>query len=162
MDESNTHLCPVRALSEWIVECQYTEGYLFRRILSGERIDTTDRPMVGKWLQNFIHANVDLKSTEHFLELFRNNLLDIGRDPWTYGTHSFRRGGCQWLSSGCRWSLRQICDWGGWSLEFSSLTIVKYLISCNDDPLERREDYLNPNRPPALRCYSCGRSCHCA
>ncbi|KZT08486.1 uncharacterized protein LAESUDRAFT_735999 [Laetiporus sulphureus 93-53] len=61
-----------------------------------------------------------------------------------------------------RWSLRKLCDWGGWSTNFTSLTIIKYLISWNDDPLEPREDFLNPNRAPAVRCPQCGRSCHCA
>jgi len=146
MHESDAYMCPVRALSEWIAVCGFETGYLFRRIFSGDRVDQTNHSM----------------SSEQFLELFRNNLLDVGRDPWTYGTHSFRRGGCQWLSSGCRWPLRRICEWGGWSLDFTHLTIVKYLISWNDDPLECREDFLNPFRSPTVACFACGRSCHCA
>jgi hypothetical protein len=102
-----------------------------------------------------------LQTSAAFLELFRNNLIDIGKDPWPYGTHSFRRGGCQWLASGMRWDIRRICDWGGWSLDLQSPTILKYIMSWNDEPLERREDYLNPNRMPAVKCYSCGRCCHC-
>jgi hypothetical protein len=27
-----------------------------------------------------------------------------------------------------------ICDWGGWSTDFSHMTIVKYLVSENDNP----------------------------
>ena len=69
-----------------------------------------------------------MKTSEYFLELFRNNLLDVGIDPVPYGTHSFRRGGVQWMSVGLRWPLRRICEWGGWSSEFSHMTIVKYLI----------------------------------
>jgi hypothetical protein len=158
-------MCPVRALAQWLMICGNTEGYVFRRIVAGDRVDMVNRPLVYVSHVTLWSDTADLvllQSCEQFLEMFRNNLLDIGRDPWPYGTHSFRRGGCQWLSSGCRWPLRRICDWGGWSLDFSSMTIVKYLISWNDDPLERREDYLNPNRTPALKCYSCGRSCHCA
>ncbi|KAF8899905.1 hypothetical protein CPB84DRAFT_1779667 [Gymnopilus junonius] len=113
---------------------------------SGDRPDAEDTPM----------------TSEQFLELFRNNLLDIGVDPIPYGTHSFRRGGCQYLSSVRRWSLRQLCDWGGWSTEFSNLTIVRYLISWNDDPTDMQEDYFNPARKPAVKCFQCGRSCHCA
>ncbi|KAF8907239.1 hypothetical protein CPB84DRAFT_293052 [Gymnopilus junonius] len=99
-------------------------------------------------------------TSEQFLELFRNNLLDIGVDPIPYGTHSFRHGGCQYLASNRHWPLRQICDWGGWSVEFSNLTIVRYLISWNDNPVDTREDYFNPARQPAERCFQCGRTCH--
>jgi hypothetical protein len=93
--------------------------------------------------------------------MFRNNLLDITLDPYQYGTHSFRRGGCQYLASHRRWSLRRICDWGGWSMEFSSLTIVKYLIGWNDDPTELQENFLNPNQKITEKCPACGRTCAC-
>src|SRR5437667_8695888 len=49
------------------------------------------------------------------MEYFRNNLIDLGEDPTPYGTHSFRRGGCQYLCSERRWDIRKLCDWGGWS-----------------------------------------------
>ncbi|KAG2348663.1 hypothetical protein BDR05DRAFT_995070 [Suillus weaverae] len=39
-------------------------------------------------------------SSEQFLELFRNNLLDVDIDPTPYGTHSFWRGGVPVLA--CR------------------------------------------------------------
>lgn len=94
--------------------------------------------------------------------MFRNNLLDIGIDPTPYGTHSFRRGGCQFYVVDRRWNLRKICEWGGWSREFSNLTIVKYIINWNDDPLDAREDFLNPNKKPTTKCYQCGRSCTCS
>jgi hypothetical protein len=94
--------------------------------------------------------------------MFHNNLLDVNIDPSPYGTHSFRRGGCQYFASYKRWPLKIICEWGGWSSEFTNMTIVKYLISWNDNPTERREDLTNPHRAPAKKCFSCGRSCHCA
>lgn len=110
------------------------------------------------------HANIVrvVKAQNVFLELFRNNILDVGIDPWPYGTHSFRRGGCQWLAYGMRWSLQKICAWGGWSMDLSNATIFKYLCtSWNDKPLERREDLLDPRRAPAVTCFTCGRSCNC-
>jgi len=146
MPERDAHLCPVRAVADWIRESKITKGYLFRRIASGDRVAEKNAPM----------------TSEQFLEMFRNNLLDVGIDPYPYGTHSFRRGGCQYFASDKRWPLRRICEWGGWSAEFNNMTIVKYLISWNDDPMEKREDFLDPNRTPALRCFTCGRSCHCA
>jgi len=79
---------------------------------------------------------------------------NIGKDPWPYGTHSFRQGCCQWLASGMQWDIRRICDWGGWSLDLQSLTILKYIMSWNDEPLERRKEYLNPNHAPAVKCYT--------
>ncbi|KAK7013549.1 hypothetical protein R3P38DRAFT_3322519 [Favolaschia claudopus] len=114
------HLCPIRALANWLEVADIEDGFLLRKIASGDRVS---------------RENVHMTS-ECFLEMFRNNLLDIGTDSAPYGTHSFRRGGCQWLYS-------------------------IYLISYAVEPAERREDYMNPNRPPALKCFSCGRTCHC-
>ncbi|KAJ6522310.1 DNA breaking-rejoining enzyme [Mycena vulgaris] len=137
------HLCPIRALAEWLMVSGITEGYLFRKMASGDRVSEQNSHM----------------TSDFFLEMLKNNLLDaVGIDPYPYGTHWFRRGGCQWLYTCCRWGLRRICDWGGWSTEFSNMTIVKYLISYVDEPSERREDYMNPNRPPSLKCFSCGRT----
>ncbi|KAJ7152218.1 hypothetical protein C8R43DRAFT_886322, partial [Mycena crocata] len=148
LPEEEQHLCPVRAYSKWVDASGIVEGYLFPKIGAGDWIkaDGPGGPMVGPY----------------FLEIFRNHLLDIGVDPYPYGTHSFRRGGCQYLHIYRRWPMRQICDWGGWSIEFSSLTIVKYLISSNDSPMTLRQDFFNPNRPLQLKCLYCGRSCHCA
>ncbi|KAJ7803541.1 DNA breaking-rejoining enzyme [Mycena olivaceomarginata] len=143
------HLCPVRALAEWLKVSGITDGYLFQFTYGTLRL-----------CYRLSHSSF-IQTSDFFLEMFRNNLLDIRIDPYPYGTHSFRRGGCQWLYTCCRWGLIRICDWGGWSTEFSSLTIVKYLISYVDDPSERREDYMNPNRPPSLKCFSCGRTCYC-
>ncbi|KAN0137547.1 hypothetical protein V8E53_004598 [Lactarius tabidus] len=140
------HLCPVRAYSEWLDASNISGGYIFRRLGSGDRVSGINHPMTA----------------EYFLELFRNNLIDIGVDPIAYGTHSFRRGGCQWMAVDIRWPLRRICEWGGWSLEYSHLTIVKYLISWNDDPSQSREDFLDFNRAPVQKCFACGRSCGCS
>ncbi|KAG1870891.1 DNA breaking-rejoining enzyme [Suillus subluteus] len=118
------HICPVRALAAWL-------SYLFRKIASGDRIAEANSPM----------------SSEQFLELFRNNLLDINIDPAPYGTHLFRRGGCQYLHVEKCWPLRRI---------------LKYLISSNDDPAEPQEHFFDPNRPPRVKCPQCGRCCACA
>ncbi|KAJ7651100.1 DNA breaking-rejoining enzyme [Roridomyces roridus] len=139
------HLCPVRAIAEWIALYEPTNGYLFPPMNKRDQPGDGKKPM----------------KTEKFLELFRHNLLDICLDPWPYGTHSFRRGGCQFFSTWQRWSLRRVCEWGGWSTEFSNLTIVKYLIGWNDDPTETRENFLNPTQKPTMRCATCGRNCAC-
>ncbi|KAG1752751.1 uncharacterized protein EDB91DRAFT_1343747 [Suillus paluster] len=146
LSSNEAHLCPTRALAAWFDESQITTGYVFRKMASGDRIAVANNPM----------------SSEQFLELFRNNLLDINIDPAPYGTHSFRRGGCQYLHIERRWPLRRICEWGGWSTEFTNMTIVKYLISSNDDPAEPRDHFFNPNQRPAVKCPQCGRCCLCA
>ncbi|KAG1841548.1 hypothetical protein DFJ58DRAFT_718150 [Suillus subalutaceus] len=88
------------------------------------------------------------KTSDSFLECFRNNLLDIS--------------GCQFLHTVRDWSFRKICDWDGWAENFDNPgTIFKYLLSWNDNPAEAREHYMNPNRPGCDPCYSCGRTCHC-
>ncbi|KAG1790223.1 uncharacterized protein HD556DRAFT_1433459 [Suillus plorans] len=129
-----------------LFESKITSGYLFQKIVSSDCIAEANSAM----------------SSEQFLELFCNNLLDINIDPAPYGTHSFRRGGCQYLHVKKHWPLRRICEWGGWSTEFSNLTVVKYFISSNNDPAEPREYFFNPNRPPMVKCTQCGRCCACA
>ncbi|KAG2358113.1 hypothetical protein BDR07DRAFT_1295895, partial [Suillus spraguei] len=134
------------ALAAWLRESKLTSGYLFRKVAFGDCIAEANSPM----------------SSEQFLELFRNNLLDIDIDPTPNGMHSFCQGGCQYLHVERHWHLRRICEWGGWSTEFMNMTIVKYLISSNDDPAEPREHFFDPNQQPTIKCRQCGRCCSCA
>ncbi|KAJ7649395.1 hypothetical protein DFH06DRAFT_996316, partial [Mycena polygramma] len=152
LPDAEAYLCPVRAYAAWLDASKITDGFLFPKIGAGDKLMTDKRSTLMPVL----------KSSTEFLEIFRNHLLDIGVDPYPYGTHSFRRGGCQYLHVYRRWYIRDVCQWGGWSTEFSSLTIVKYLISWNDNPLVRRRDFFNPKRALQLKCTYCGRSCHCA
>jgi hypothetical protein len=39
-------MCPVTALAEWLTVCGNTEGFLFRKIMAGDRVDMVDRPLV--------------------------------------------------------------------------------------------------------------------
>jgi hypothetical protein len=98
--------------------------------------------------------------------MFRNNLLDIKRDPWLYGCHSCRRGEAQWLAREKEWSIPRICDWGGWALDFNHATILKYLYSWNDDSQEAREDFFSPKKRlgaarPQRLCPHCAKGCWC-
>ncbi|KAG1896031.1 uncharacterized protein F5891DRAFT_1130407 [Suillus fuscotomentosus] len=78
-------------------------------------------------------------------------------------THSFRRGGCQYLAMVLWWPLCQICTWGGWAENFDNPgTIFKYLLSWTDAPQLQREDYFNPERAGSDPCTACGRTCTCA
>ncbi|KAJ3924996.1 MAG: hypothetical protein NXY57DRAFT_1051762 [Lentinula lateritia] len=124
------HLCPVRAFAKWLHFSRVKKGYLFRKIRQNDQIAEENEPT----------------TSEQFLKMFRNNLIDIGTDYFPYGTHSFRRGGCQWF----------------WSQEFTHLTIVKYLISWNDNPAVNRYDFFNMHHAPTTVCPTCNRSCHCS
>jgi hypothetical protein len=103
-----------------------------------------------------------VQAAGQFLENFRNNLLEIGVDPFTYGTHSFRRGGLQYLASEKRWPIRKLCEWGGWSVAFGPDVIVRYLYNWNDNPVAKREDFMNPEAQKGTHCSYCGRTCACA
>ncbi|KAK0463134.1 uncharacterized protein EV420DRAFT_1618934 [Desarmillaria tabescens] len=144
--EHMVHLCPVRALSMWVATARINKGHLF------PNINKRNRPITAK--------NAAMKP-EVFLQLFRNNLWDLDITPYPYGTHSFHRGGCQWFSCDLHWSIRQICEWGGWSSDFSYLTIVKYLISSNDNLTLRRDEFVKLDRQ-VVKCLTCGRTCPCA
>ncbi|KAK7049966.1 hypothetical protein VNI00_005397 [Paramarasmius palmivorus] len=117
LPEHQRHLCPVRAYAEWIDALNEEDGYVFRR-MKKDRTGPLDQAM----------------TSQQFLEGLRHNLLDVNIDPAPYGTHSFRRGGCQWLSMDLRWPFTKICQWGGWSTELTHSTIVRYLVSWNDEP----------------------------
>ncbi|KAG2110898.1 uncharacterized protein F5147DRAFT_651604 [Suillus discolor] len=67
----------VRALAAWLKESKVMSGYLFQKIASGDQITEANSPM----------------SSEQFLELFQNNLLNVDIDPTPYDTHLFWRGG---------------------------------------------------------------------
>ena len=46
-------------------------------------------------------------------------------------------------------------------MEFENTTIVRYLMGWNDDPMMRREDFLNPTVELGKLCNYCGRKCAC-
>lgn len=138
----------------WIRECRITEGYIFRRFLVEDRISPENKPVVRSRSRR--HYSIS-KLTSRYKSYFESNLIDIGQDPTPYGTHSFRRGGCQYLSSEKLWGIRKLCDWG----DFENLIIVRYLMSWNDDPTMRREDFLNPVIQFGRLCNYCGRKCAC-
>ena len=46
-------------------------------------------------------------------------------------------------------------------MEFENTTIVRYLMGWNDDPMMRREDFLNPTVELDKLCNYCGRKCAC-
>ncbi|EIM91542.1 DNA breaking-rejoining enzyme, partial [Stereum hirsutum FP-91666 SS1] len=147
-NQAKPHLCPVKAVAEWLlVTHRYNpslKGFVFKRKVG------------NKFSENIEHQ----MSPGSFMECFRNNLVDIGVDPRPYGTHSFRRGGAQHLVKVRRWPIPQVCSWGGWSDNGDMATLFKYLLSWNDDLMER-EDYFNPEKQRTEACRECGRTCLC-
>ena len=47
-------------------------------------------------------------------------------------------------------------------MSYDNATIVRYLMGVNDDPVCRREDFLNPDKVSGRPCSMCNRSCDCA
>ncbi|KAG2030592.1 hypothetical protein BDR03DRAFT_877986 [Suillus americanus] len=149
-DPDQPWMCLLQAFAIWWLLAQEKHedlnGFIFCKKIGSSRIRLT----------------CYTQTSDSFLECFRNNLLDISVDPRPYGTHSFRRGRCQFLHMVRGWSFWKICDWGGWAENFDNPgTIFKYLLSWNDNPAEAREHYMNPNKPGCDPCYSCRRTCHC-
>jgi hypothetical protein len=169
LDVKEPYLCPVRALLEWIQVCHIIEGFLFRKIDVHDRVSARNIPLVGilrfSSLLGSIFRIPSLtareKTAQQFTEFHRHNLIDVGIDYRLYGTHSFRRGGAQWLYSEKRWGVRKIADWGGWSTDWDSSSIIRYLFNWNDDPMMAREDFMNPDHKGSKKCYACGRECSC-
>ncbi|KAJ6454083.1 hypothetical protein C8R47DRAFT_997399, partial [Mycena vitilis] len=157
------HLCPFRALCLWISVSRFRSGHLFRTMTKHDQVSASDKLMVSRlfFAMSAFGSCWHPQSTSTFLQLFRHNLLDINIDPAPYGTHSVRRGGVQYLLLFKRAGLRQICEWGGWSTDFTSTSVLRYIISISDDVQLDREDFLNPHRPLQLTCYRCGRNCNC-
>lgn len=61
--EDQAHLCPIRALAEWVEVSGINKGYLFHRIWSGDRVADLDKntPMVSfhGLLNSPLHAEHD-------------------------------------------------------------------------------------------------------
>ena len=107
-------------------------------------------------------VNNDIQSSDQFLENFHNNLTDIDVEPSLFETHSFHRGGVQYLSSEQWWNIQKLCDWEEWSLNYNSLTIVCYLIGWNDNSIRKRENFMNSEFQQEIHCSCCEHSCDCA
>jgi hypothetical protein len=62
--EDQAHVCPIRALAEWVQVCGINKGYVFRRIWSGDRVADLDKntPMVSlnKLINLFLHTEYNL------------------------------------------------------------------------------------------------------
>ena len=114
LPDREAHLCSICTLGEWITEAKISNGYIFHKFASGDCIAAA----MILWYSHHSSESCSIlnqytQTSDQFLELFRNNLLDICIEPHPYGNHSFHHGGCQYLVSKCRWPIWRICEWGG-------------------------------------------------
>lgn len=49
LPEHDAHLCPIRALADWVTVSGISEGYLFRKMASGDRVAEANSPMVSRF-----------------------------------------------------------------------------------------------------------------
>src|SRR3954454_13719580 len=134
-NDEEKHLCPVRAFLHWLKWRGPTPGPMF----------LSDRQGVlstGKRL-----------SYSSFKNRYEIELREIGVWNWNlYGTHSFRRGGCQFYLHVRQKSLRDIYAWGDWS---NHSVAMRYMIGPNDDVGNSRQEFTRP--PKTSICSECRR-----
>lgn len=70
--------------------------------------------------------------------------------PSKYGSHSFRRGGSQFLLCQYKWDIKKVASYGGWSEQRQIQNLYRYLVSKSDDPRSASEYFLPAPRRPAL------------
>ncbi|KAJ7168719.1 hypothetical protein C8R46DRAFT_1218107 [Mycena filopes] len=124
------HLCVVHAYSYYISHCRHTSGFLFRNI------------------------NRAGQTSARYLHLLRMRLIDIHIDPILFGTHCNRRGGAQYhFNRGV--PLAFICEMGGWSTDWRSSSVWRYIVNEVDVGHFDRANFYNPDRVGQI-CWQCG------
>ncbi|KAF7323498.1 hypothetical protein HMN09_00131000 [Mycena chlorophos] len=126
-NDKDPRICPVRAVIRMATAYKSSSvtwsGPMFLQVTASGAIDQT-RPLTSPVLSRALSK--DLQS--------------IGYGTWAlYGTHSFRRGGCQYRVEVQRWPIVQVAAWGGWSL-VEATTMFRYFCS-PDDNHEHMHDF---------------------
>jgi hypothetical protein len=124
------HLCPWKALIRYLdvlpLEQMESKSKIIRRVNEDDLFDLN--PIDHRYLDKAI-----VEALSHAIT-----------DTSTVGTHSFRRGGCQFFNLHCNWSIKQIAIWGGWSIktgeEMNFSVICRYL----NDYHEENSRFLDP------------------
>ncbi|KAG1858356.1 hypothetical protein DFJ58DRAFT_840397 [Suillus subalutaceus] len=119
VNDADARLCPVRALirlASLYGPHKLLKGSLFLRI--GKLGDVLhDQPV----------------STSILSHALTSDLQGLAYSSWAlYGTHSFRRGGCQHRIRNCGFDVSMVAAWGGWS-QVEALTMFRYFYSPNDN-----------------------------
>ncbi|KAF7318186.1 hypothetical protein HMN09_00326800 [Mycena chlorophos] len=126
-NDKDPKICPMRAMIRLAMVYRSSgvtwSGPMFLQVTASGAIDQT-RPLTSSVLSRALSK--DLQS--------------IGYSTWAlYGTHSFRRGGCQYRVEVKGWPIAQVAAWGGWSL-IEATTMFRYFYS-PDDNHELMHDY---------------------
>ncbi|KZP28635.1 hypothetical protein FIBSPDRAFT_927421 [Athelia psychrophila] len=88
-------------------------------------------------------------STTQLSRALTADLQALGYSCWVmYGTHSFRRGGCQYRVKHKDWTVAMVAAWGGWS-QVEALTMFRYFYSPVDNT-DGLVDY-DRNEPKRLK-----------
>lgn len=77
LPEHEAHICPVRALNEWITTSKINRGYIFRKITSDDRIHMKNEPMVRN---------------SFFPDIFLLHVAVVRTFPQSFPTQSARYG----------------------------------------------------------------------
>ncbi|KAF5383851.1 hypothetical protein D9615_003799 [Tricholomella constricta] len=134
-NDSDPMICPMRALIRLGMlygENAPLSGSLFLRVNKYGAV-LQDAPVTSTILSRALTTD----------------LQDLGYKSWAlFGTHSFRRGGCQHRIKDNYWTVDMVAAWGGWS-QVEAITMFRYFYSPNDNH-EHMAEY-DRNRPKRQR-----------
>lgn len=113
---------------------QDRSGPLFLKV--NKQGAVTDEPVVSFILtSSFMNAHYLCCSQTNTIlsRALTSDLQTLGYLSWSlYGTHSFRRGGCQYQVRVQGWTVAMVAAWGGWS-QVEAVTMFRYFYSPNDN-----------------------------
>ncbi|KAK6980501.1 hypothetical protein R3P38DRAFT_3466418 [Favolaschia claudopus] len=118
-NDSDPVICPVRA-------------FILLASLYGPEIKKSGPLFLHVTAQGAVMQSQPLTASVLSRSLSRD-LQGLGYTSWAlYGTHSFRRGGCQYRIKVKRWSADMVAACGGWS-QVEAVTMFRYFYSPNDN-----------------------------
>ncbi|KAK6978265.1 hypothetical protein R3P38DRAFT_3411222 [Favolaschia claudopus] len=118
-NDGDSSICPVRA-------------FILLASLYGPEIKKTGPLFLHVTAQGAVMQSQPLTASALSRSLSRD-LQGLGYSSWAlYGTHSFRRGGCQYRIKVKHWSADMVAAWGGWS-QVEAVTMFRYFYSPNDN-----------------------------
>ncbi|THH15771.1 hypothetical protein EUX98_g9413 [Antrodiella citrinella] len=129
--QTKTHTFPLHAHDDDPRLCP-KRMFLLLATLYGEDFEPSG-PLF-RYINNYGHAERNKPLTTGVLHRgLMTDLQALGYTSWPmYGTHSFRRGGCQYRVKVKNWSTDMVAAWGGWS-QVEAITMFRYFYSPNDN-----------------------------
>ncbi|KAH8112978.1 hypothetical protein DFH11DRAFT_189018 [Phellopilus nigrolimitatus] len=112
-------ICPMRVLLRMVGlygKLVSATGPLFLSVSASGKVEPHKR-MTASSISRMLHSD----------------LQKLHYKSWSaFGTHSFRRGGCQFRMKHRNWSPDMVAAWGGWSQQ-EAVTMFRYFFSPNDN-----------------------------